>query len=255
MLELKALTKRFPVTGKHRKQTGQTSLTAVDGLSLQVSGGRIYGLLGANGAGKTTTLRMVATMLTPSEGTATVDGCDIITRADEVRRKTGLLFGGDVGLYDRLTAYENIQYFARLNDVPDEVSSARIHELAEQFRFTEHLQKAAGKLSKGTRQKVSFARAIIHDPQLMLFDEPTLGLDVTAKKEAEDFILHCRDKGKTIVLSDHTLSVVERLCDRIGILGKGKLLGEGTIDELTRQHECKSLEEVFFKLAEENAAL
>ncbi|MDR1736123.1 MAG: ATP-binding cassette domain-containing protein [Oscillospiraceae bacterium] len=221
----------------------------MDALTLSVSGGEVFGLLGANGAGKTTTLRMLATMLAPTSGTATVGGCDIVTQSADVRRQTGLLFGGDTGLYDRLTAFENIQYFARLNDIEDSVSSARIKRLAEVFRFTEYLERGAGKLSKGTRQKVSFARAIIHDPALMLFDEPTLGLDVTAKKEAEDFILSCRDNGKTIVLSDHTLSVVERLCTRIGILDKGKLLAVGTIGELCAANGCDTLEQVFFKLA------
>ncbi len=240
MLELKNLTKKFK------------DLVAVDHVNLSVPKGEVFGLLGANGAGKTTTLRMVATMLHPTDGTATVNGHDIIKSSDDVRRNTGLLFGGDTGLYERLTAFENIQYFARLNDVPDKVSTARINELAEIFSFSEYLKKAAGKLSKGTRQKISFARAIIHNPELMLFDEPTLGLDVTAKKEAEDFILKCRDDGKTIILSDHTLSVVERLCSRVGILQQGKLLDLGTVPQLCEKHSCKSLEDVFFKLQKEN---
>jgi sodium transport system ATP-binding protein len=249
LLEIQSLRKTFPLGRKRRKQDGVAEVTAVDQLTLSVRKGEIFGLLGANGAGKTTTLRMLATMLAPTSGTASVGGFDVVARPADVRRLTGLLFGGDTGLYDRLSAFENIQYFARLNDVADAESATRIRRLAEVFRFTEYLDRAAGKLSKGTRQKVSFARAIIHDPALMLFDEPTLGLDVTAKKEAEEFILRCAGEGKTIILSDHTLSVVERLCTRIGILDKGRLLAAGTIPELCAAHGCDTLEQVFFKLA------
>ena len=251
MLEIKELTKRFPLGRKQREKQGKAEVVAVDALTISVTGGEVFGLLGANGAGKTTTLRMIATMLTPSGGTAAVGGHDILREPDEVRRLTGLLFGGDTGLYDRLTARENIRYFARLNDISDAESGPRIQGLAEAFRFTEYLDRAAGKLSKGNRQKISFARAIIHDPSLMLFDEPVLGLDVTARKEAEDFILKCRDAGKTIVLSDHNLNLVERLCTRIGILADGKLLAVGTNEDLCAAHGCDTLEQVFFKLAGE----
>ncbi|MCL2030890.1 MAG: ATP-binding cassette domain-containing protein [Oscillospiraceae bacterium] len=254
MLEIKGLTKLFPLNRKQRETQGKDAVTAVDALTLSVTGGEVFGLLGANGAGKTTTLRMIATMLTPSGGSASVGGHDILREPDEVRRLTGLLFGGDTGLYDRLTARENIRYFARLNDIGDAESNRRIQTLAEAFRFTEYLDRAAGKLSKGNRQKISFARAIIHDPALMLFDEPVLGLDVTARKEAEDFILRCRDEGKTIVLSDHNLPVVERLCTRIGILSAGKLMAAGTKEELCASHGCETLEGVFFKLAGEEGA-
>lgn len=252
MLEIKELTKCFPLGRKQQLKEGRKEVTAVDALTMKVTGGEVFGLLGANGAGKTTTLRMVATMLSPTSGTATVGGFDILKDPVEVRRRTGLLFGGDTGLYDRLTAKENILYFARLNDVSESDALKRISMLAEAFRFTEYLDRATGKLSKGTRQKISFARSIIHDPALMLFDEPTLGLDVTAKKEAEDFILQCRDAGKTIVLSDHNLNVVERLCGRIGILVGGKLQAVGTASELCGTYSCQTLEQVFFKLAGEN---
>jgi sodium transport system ATP-binding protein len=251
MLEIRELTKRFPQSRKQREKSGKAEVVAVDTLTMSVRSGEVFGLLGANGAGKTTTLRMLATMLTPSSGTASVGGNDILRAPNEVRRLTGLLFGGDTGLYDRLTARENIRYFARLNDISDADSDKRIQSMAETFRFTEYLDRAAGKLSKGNRQKISFARAIIHDPALMLFDEPVLGLDVTARKEAEDFILQCRDAGKTIVLSDHNLNLVERLCTRIGILVDGKLMATGTNEELCAAHGCETLEKVFFKLAEE----
>lgn len=242
MLEVKGLSKHF---GK---------VKAVDRVSFAVGKGEVFGLLGANGAGKTTTLRTLATMLKPTEGTACVAGFDICEKPDEARPNIGLLFGGDTGLYDRLTAQENIVYFAELNGMEATAAVARTKELASMFNFTEYLQTWAGKLSKGTRQKVSFSRSIVHDPAVMLFDEPTVGLDVTAKADVMDFILQCRSEGKCIVLSDHTLSVVERLCDRVGIMKEGTLLGVGTIEELCRKYECGNLEEVFFRLAGERNA-
>jgi len=237
MLKLESLSKQFD------------SVTAVDNVSLSIPEGEVFGLLGANGAGKTTTLRMLATMLSPTGGTATVCGHDIIKEPAEVRARLGIMFGGETGLYERLTARENMLYFARLGDVPEDEARRRIDSLAETFSFTEHLDKWASKLSKGTRQKVAFARAILHNPAVMLFDEPTLGLDVTSKREAEEFILRCRDEGKSIIVSDHTMATVEKLCSRVGILKNGRMLDIGPIEDLTTRNGCASLEEVFFKLA------
>ena len=227
------------------------AVKAVKDLSFTVDKGEIFGLLGSNGAGKTTTLRMLATMLSPTAGTADIDGYDLLKNPVEVRSKIGLMFGGETGLYDRLTAKENILYFAELNDVPVKTAEKRIKKLTEAFNFAGYADTWCGKLSKGTRQKVSFARSIIHDPSVMLFDEPFLGLDVTSRKEAEDFIMHCRGIGKTIVLSDHTLSTVEKLCDRVGILYQGELKDSGTIPELCRKHGKDTLEGVFFGLVGE----
>ncbi|MCL2003928.1 MAG: ATP-binding cassette domain-containing protein [Oscillospiraceae bacterium] len=237
MLTLDKLTKHFK------------AVKAVREVSFSVTGGEIYGLLGANGAGKTTTLRMLATMLTPTGGTASVEGVDLLKQPEKVRARVGLLFGGDTGLYDRLTARENIVYFARLCGKPEEEARLRAEELARAFAFTEYLDFHAKKLSKGTRQKVALARSIVHDPSVMLFDEPMVGLDVTSRKDVEDFMVDLKAKGKTIVLSDHNLNITERLCDRIGILHKGELVAEGTLDELRETHGCADLEEVFFKLA------
>jgi sodium transport system ATP-binding protein len=237
MLTLEKLTKHFK------------SVKAVQEVSFTVSSGEIFGLLGANGAGKTTTLRMLATMLTPTGGTASVKGTDLLKEPDKVRGHVGLLFGGDAGLYERLTARENIVYFARLCGKSEEEAHGRAEALAQAFAFTEYLDFHAKKLSKGTRQKVALARSIVHDPGVMLFDEPMAGLDVTSRKDVEDFIFLLKGKGKTIILSDHNLNITERLCDRIGILHKGELVAMGTLEELCVQHGCKDLEEVFFKLA------
>ncbi|MDR1669566.1 MAG: ATP-binding cassette domain-containing protein [Oscillospiraceae bacterium] len=241
MLTLDKLTKHFK------------RVKAVQEVSFTVTGGEIFGLLGANGAGKTTTLRLLATMLTPTGGTASIEGIDLLREPDKVRSRIGLLFGGDAGLYDRLTARENIVYFARLCGREEEDAHKRAVELAKAFSFTEYLDTHAKKLSKGTRQKVALARSVVHDPSVMLFDEPMVGLDVTSRKDVEEFILDLKNRGKTIVLSDHNLNITERLCDRIGILHKGVLTAVGTLEELCRNHQCANLEEVFFKLAGRSA--
>jgi sodium transport system ATP-binding protein len=237
MLTLDRLTKHFK------------SVKAVREVSFFVKAGEIYGLLGANGAGKTTTLRMLSTMLSPTGGTASIEGVDLLGEPDKVRERVGLLFGGDTGLYERLTARENIVYFARLCGRSEEEARERAEELAYIFSFTEYLDVQSKALSKGTRQKVALARSIVHDPSVMLFDEPMVGLDVTSRKDVEEFIRGLRKKGKTVVLSDHNLDIIERLCDRIGILHHGVLITEGTPGQLCETHKCGTLEEVFFKLA------
>jgi sodium transport system ATP-binding protein len=241
MLTLDKLTKHFK------------TVKAVQEVSFTVTEGEIFGLLGANGAGKTTTLRMLATMLTPTGGTAAIEGVDLIKQPDKVREHIGLLFGGDAGLYERLTARENIVYFARLCGKSEEEARGRAEALAEAFAFAEYLDFSAKKLSKGTRQKVALARSIVHDPAVMLFDEPMAGLDVTSRKDVEDFMFRLKSEGKTIILSDHNLNITERLCDRIGILHKGELIAMGTLKELCEANGCDNLEEVFFRLAGRDA--
>ena len=222
MLELIGLTKKFG------------SVTAVDNLSFTVQKGEIFGLLGENGAGKTTTLRMLATMLKPTSGTARLAGIDIVKAPEEVRGRVGILFGGESGLYDRLTVYENIQYFGELNDIPVKEIKKRIQTLSGVFGMDDFLDKRAGKLSKGMRQKASFARAIIHNPDVLLLDEPTSGLDVGAMREVQSFLRNQKDEGKTILFSSHTMSEVEKLCDRIAVIHKGTLVDMGTTDELLK---------------------
>ncbi|HHY81415.1 MAG TPA: ATP-binding cassette domain-containing protein [Clostridiales bacterium] len=239
MLEIIELTKKFG------------EVKAVNGISFQVNEGEIFGLLGENGAGKTTTLRMLATMLQPTSGTAILGGYDLIREPEKVRSRIGILFGGESGLYDRLTAAENIAYFGRLNNMDEGKLKERIRELAKVFDMEEYIDRRAGKFSKGMKQKVAFARSIVHNPDIMLFDEPTSGLDVSAIRNVHEFILDCKAQGKTIVLSSHTMSEVEKLCDRIGIIHKGNLVAQGTIAELLEQHSCGSMEEVFVKLVGE----
>lgn len=238
MLKLEQLTKTFG------------DIVAVDGISFSVQEGEIFGLLGENGAGKTTTLRMLATMLKPTSGTATLGQFDVVMDPELVRGSIGILFGGETGLYDRLTVAENIRYFGELNDMQSLEITRRIDQLSTAFGMGEYVNRRAGKLSKGMKQKAAFARSIIHDPDIMLFDEPTSGLDVGAMREVHAFILQCKGEGKTIILSSHIMNEVEKLCDRIGIIHRGRLVDVGTINELREKYHGESLEEIFVKLTE-----
>jgi sodium transport system ATP-binding protein len=239
MIEVTGLVKKFG------------DFTAIDNISFYVSKGEIFGLLGENGAGKTTTLRMLATMLRPASGHAVLKGYDTQKEPEKVRAHIGILFGGEVGLYDRLTVAENIAYFGELNGMSKAAVRERIHQLAQAFDMEDFINKRASKLSKGMKQKAAFARSIVHDPDIMLFDEPTAGLDVTAARDVHDFIFRCKDEGKTIVFSSHSMREVEKLCDRIGILHKGKLVECGTVGELKIKHGNDDLEELFIRLVNE----
>lgn len=240
MLEVKNLCKEF----KEKKGTKK----AVNNISFKLQKGEIVGLLGENGAGKTTTMRMVSTMLKPTGGSITVNGFDAVKNPADVRRNIGILFGGDVGIYDRLTARENIRYFAELNDVKKEEINKRINEIAKDLDMEEYIDKRVGKFSRGMKQKVSIARSIIHYPEVMLFDEPTTGLDVTAARTIHEFIEKCKNEGKTILLSSHSMKEVEKLCDRVIIIHKGKLVEEGTISGLKEKYNNDDLEDVFVQL-------
>jgi len=236
MLEVMSLTKKFG------------EVTAVNGISFSVKKGEVFGLLGENGAGKTTTLRLLATMLQPTSGTAMLGGYDLVREPEKVRGKIGILFGGDSGLYDRLTAAENIAYFGELNNMDKSEIKERIKYLTEVFGMEEYINRRAGKFSKGMKQKVAFARSIVHNPEIMLLDEPTSGLDVSAIRNVHEFIQKCREEGKTIIFSSHSMSEVEKLCDRIGIIHKGVLVDTGTIEELKEKYKGNTLENIFMEL-------
>lgn len=237
MLEIKNLSKHFG------------NIKAVDAISFKVEAGEVFGLLGENGAGKTTTLRLLATMLKPTQGTATINGYDLVTEPESVRSSIGILFGGESGLYDRLSAAENIEYFGRLNNMSKSQLKERVKYLAKAFGMEEYINRRAGKFSKGMKQKVAFARSVVHNLDIMLFDEPTSGLDVSAIREVHEFITICQNDGKTVILSSHNMSEVEKLCDRVGIIHKGRLMDVGKIDELTSKYNKNTLEEVFMELA------
>lgn len=236
MLEIKNLTKKFKKS------------TVVDDISFKVNPGEIVGLLGENGAGKTTTLRMISTMLKITSGEAIVNNFSANKEPIKVRNEIGILFGGDVGLYDRLTARENIKYFANLYGMSDKDADIRINELAKKFNMEEYIDKKVSKFSRGMKQKVSIARSIVHSPSVMLFDEPSTGLDVTAARTIQDFILDCKKENKTILFSSHSMREVEKLCDRVVIINKGKLLEDCSIDALKEKYNNDDLEEVFVSL-------
>jgi len=209
-----------------------TRLTAVDHIDLQLPRGAIFGFLGPNGAGKTTTIRLLLGLLEPTSGSVDVLGFDVRTQAAQIRERCGALLERD-GLYDRLTAYENLQFFARAWHLPKEVRSARIRELLEHFGLWNRRNDPAGTWSRGMRQKLAIARALLHRPELVFLDEPTAGLDPAAAAALRDDLRALvRTEAVTVFLTTHNLAEAERVCDRIGILHSGKLRAVGTIDQL-----------------------
>jgi len=221
---------------------------AVNDISFDVKQGEIFGLLGQNGAGKTTTLRMISTILKPTTGKISVDGFDTVSQSDDVRRQLGFL-SGNTGLYKRLKAWEMVAYFGRLYGMDEKVLQERIDELFRLLDMNEFRDVQCGSLSTGTKQKVSIARTIVHDPPILVFDEPTVGLDPIIEHTLLDFIRDLRQRGKTIIFSTHIMLEAERLCDRIGIIHQGKLLEIGTLSEILSRTGMKTLEDAFIHLA------
>ena len=229
---------------------GSSPVRAVDGVTFEVNRGEIFGLLGPNGAGKTTTLRMISTVLKPASGQILVAGKDSVREDDQVRKLLGFL-SGNTGLYRRLKAGEMVEYFGRLYGMDEEQLRSRRAELFRMLEMEEFEDVLCENLSSGTRQKVNIARTIIHDPPILVFDEPTVGLDVMVARTLTNFIMKLREEGRAIIFSTHVMREAERLCDRIGILHRGKLLMVGTLDEILQRTGAPDLEEAFFSLAEE----
>ena len=247
MIETSQLTKTF-------KDKKRGVVRAVDDVSFRCEPGQIYGLLGANGAGKTTTLRMIATLLKPTTGTVTVAGHDVVREANEVRAKVGFL-AASTALYGRLTAREMITYFGELNGMAMPAIKARIKQLAAELDMNDFLDRRCDKFSTGMKQKTSIARTLVHDPDVMIFDEPTLGLDVMTARAIVKFVRQCRDRGKTVIYSSHVMSEIEKLCDRIGIIHDGRLVAEGTLGDLQQRYSETDMEEIFVKAVGGEAAL
>lgn len=191
---------------------------------------------------------MISTMLKITDGSIYVNGIVAKNNPEKVRKEIGILFGGDVGLYDRLTGRENIKYFANLYGMNDKEANERIDELAKSFNMEDYINTPVGKYSRGMKQKISIARSIVHNPSIMLFDEPTTGLDVSAARIVQDFILQCKKENKVILFSSHSMKEVEKLCDRVVIINKGVLLEDCTLSELKEKHNNKDLEETFLDL-------
>jgi sodium transport system ATP-binding protein len=239
MIEARHLTKTF----RDRKRG---EIHAADDVSFTVAPGQIYGLLGANGAGKTTTLRMLATLLRPSSGSANVAGFDVLNESQQVRAHVGFL-AASTALYGRLTARETMAYFGRLNGIADAEIKSRTQRIADDLEMHEFLDRRCDKFSTGMKQKTSIARTLIHDPAVMIFDEPTVGLDIMAARTIVKFVRDCRDRGKTVIYSTHIMSEVEKLCDVIGIIHGGKLLAEGTLGNLRERYREQDMEEIFVR--------
>src|SRR3974390_798652 len=240
MIETRGLCKVF-----HDKKRG--AIRAVENVSFVCKPGQIYGLLGANGAGKTTTLRMLATILEPTDGTAVVCGHDVVDEPDKVRANVGFLSAA-TALYPRLTSREMVEYFGRLNGLDEGTLKKRVDEIFSRLDMNSFRDRRCHKLSTGMKQKTSIPRTLIHDPQVMIFDEPTLGLDIMTARTIIDFIRECRQRDKSVIFSTHVMSEVEKLCDVVGIFESGKLLAEGSLADLRHKYSENDLEEIFVKV-------
>jgi len=217
---------------------------AVRGIDFECRAGEIFGLLGANGAGKTTTLRMLSTILSPTSGTATLLGHDIVREPGEVRKHLGF-YSSSTALYPKLTARETIEFFARINQYPQERVRERTAQLVERFGIASYADTRIERLSTGMKQKVSIARTVAHDPPILIFDEPTVGLDVLNALDLQALIKEFRAQGKTILFSTHVMSEAEKLCDRIAIIHDGHILACDTLEALRSATDLRYLEDIF----------
>ncbi|MEL6897639.1 MAG: ATP-binding cassette domain-containing protein [Planctomycetota bacterium] len=220
---------------------------AVDSISFRVEPGEIFGLLGPNGAGKTTVLRMLSTVLRPTSGLAKINGFDVTTHPTEVRRQIGFV-SNNTAIYDRMTAWEMVEYFGRLHGLERDLLQQRLTGLFDQLRMEDFRDCPGSKMSTGMKQKVSIARALVHDPPVLVFDEATLGLDVMVARNLLNVVRKLRDQGKCLIFSTHIMREVERLCDRIAIMHRGTILDTGTLQQLRDTHQQDDFEDLFFGL-------
>jgi sodium transport system ATP-binding protein len=237
LVEAKSLTKEF--------RTRRGALRAVDDISFDCRAGEVFGLLGPNGAGKTTTLRMLATILTPTSGSVTIAGFDTRKDPDRVRERIGFL-ATETGLYDRFSARETLRFFGRISGLSDAVIAKRSSDIFEMLAMTSLADRRVGTFSTGEKQKLSLARSIIHDPAVLILDEPTFGLDIMAARSVEETVALFREQGRTILLSTHVMRLAEKLCDRVAILYRGRIHAFGTQAELSATYGKDDLEDVFF---------
>jgi sodium transport system ATP-binding protein len=223
---------------------------ALAGITFDALPGQIYGLLGPNGAGKTSALRILSTVLRPTSGTAAVNGYDVLTQPALVRHQIGFV-SANTAVYDRMTAWEMVGYFGRLYGLAEELLRERMESIFARLQMNEIRDLLGAKMSTGMKQKVSIARALVHDPPVLIFDEATAGLDVLVARALLRTVAELRDQGKCILFSTHIMREAERLCDRLAILHRGHILAEGTLTELRERHSEHDLEELFFQLISE----
>ena len=237
MIEIQQVTKQFKDKKKY--------VTALKHVSLTVQEGEVLGLLGENGAGKTTLLRSISTLVEPSSGQIQVAGFDTVQQSAEVKKRLGVLFGSETGLYERLTARENLEYFASLYGLGKHETKVRIEKLAKMFGMRDYLDRRVNGFSKGMLQKVAIARTILHDPDIILFDEPTTGLDITSSNVFRQLVHQLKREGKTIIFSSHIVEEVTMLCDRVAMIHKGELVFEGTLETLYEEEASTDLNYIF----------
>ena len=237
MIQINEVTKQFKDKQKY--------VTALKHVTFEVQKGEVVGLLGENGAGKTTLLRTIATLLTPTEGNVLVGVYDTVKNPNDIKKRMGVLFGGETGLYDRLTARENLEYFATLYGLGKHQTKVRIEELAKMFGMKDYLDRKVGGFSKGMRQKVAIARTLIHNPDIILFDEPTTGLDITSSNVFRQLVHQLKREGKTIVFSSHIMEEVSMLCDSVAMMHKGELVYHGNLEDLYQSEGTDDLNYIF----------
>jgi len=227
-------------------------IVAVQSASFSCRAGEIYGLLGPNGAGKTTTLRCLATILTPTSGTATIAGHNLLREPQAVRRNIGFL-SGSTGLYGRLTARETLRFFGSPNGMRQPMLDERVERVLAMFQITEYADRTTDRLSTGMRQRVNLARAVVHDPPVLILDEPTTGLDPIVSLVVEQAVQALAAAGKCVLFSTHLLEQAQTICHRMGIIGRGQLMAEGTLPELLAQTGTDTLRNAFFKIIQSPA--
>lgn len=253
LLKVQNLRKTFRISAKQQKisKTKERTKVAVDDLSFTAYEGEVFGLLGPNGAGKTTTLRIMSALVKPDQGDVIVDGASVVKEPEEVRKRIGFLTS-ELKLEEFFTPNYLFTFFSELHGVDKNTAEARKQKLFERFGIAKFAEVKIGDLSTGMKQKVSLVISIVHDPDIIIFDEPTNGLDVLTAKTVTDFLLELKEQGKTIVVSTHIFSLIEKICDRVGIMIEGKMAVCGTLADLTEE---KSLEEKFFDIYVERAGV
>lgn len=249
MVEVQNIKKTFKLSKKQmKKDNTKTAIkVAVNNLSFTANPGEIYGLLGPNGAGKTTTLRCISTLIKPTEGKVMVMGMDNQKESRSVRSKIAFLTN-ELKLDDHFTANDTIQYFGELHEMKATEIHSRRDELFEYFGIAEFSTRKISEFSTGMKQKLSIAVSLIHDPDVVIFDEPTNGLDIITARAVTDYLMRLRDQGKVVIISTHIMTVASKLCDHIGIILDGELVASGTLETILEQTQTKELEEAFFKL-------
>jgi sodium transport system ATP-binding protein len=249
VIEIRDLTKIYKLSNKKKAElkTKDSEKVAVSGVSLEAHPGEIYGLLGPNGAGKTTTLRCVATLLKPTKGEISVCGFDTVKEGKQVRDKICFLTN-EIKLDPHFSASYMFDFFGGLHGIDAETLSKRKEFFFERFGITDFKDKKIEDLSTGMKQKAAIAVSLVHDPEVIIFDEPTNGLDIITARVVTDFLRELRDKGKTIIVSTHIMSEAQKLCDRIGMIIDGKMVAEGTLSSLLAQENAEDLEDAFFKV-------